>query len=60
MGSGTVIYVPSFIKIALGICKFMGGGGGETNKDRQHGFLLSLVLFFQNEESKLIQPPVKT
>jgi hypothetical protein len=27
MGSGAVIYVPSFIKIGSGVQKFMGGGG---------------------------------
>jgi hypothetical protein len=27
MGSGAVIYVPSFIKIGSGVQKLMGGGG---------------------------------
>jgi hypothetical protein len=27
MGSGAVIYIPSFIKIGLGVQKLMGGGG---------------------------------
>jgi hypothetical protein len=28
MGSGVMIYIPSFIKNGLGIRKLMGGGGG--------------------------------
>jgi hypothetical protein len=27
MGSGAMIYIPSFVKIGTGIQKYMGGGG---------------------------------
>jgi hypothetical protein len=37
MGSGAMIYIPSLIKIGSGI----------------HGDLVSLLLFFQNKESRL-------
>jgi hypothetical protein len=48
MGSGAVIYVPSFINIGSGIQKLMGGG-----IHRQHGDRISLLLFFKNKESGL-------
>jgi hypothetical protein len=44
MGSGAMIYIPSFIKIGSGIQKLMRGGGSQTH--RQHGDLISLLLFF--------------
>jgi hypothetical protein len=47
MGSGAVIYVPSLIKIGLGIQKLIRG------IHRQQGDLISLILFFQNKESRL-------
>jgi hypothetical protein len=31
MGSGAVMYVPSFIKIGSGIQKLMGGGDTQTH-----------------------------
>jgi hypothetical protein len=40
-GSGAMIYIPSFIKIASGIQKFMGEGDSQTY--RQHGDFISLV-----------------
>jgi hypothetical protein len=40
MGSHAMIYIPSFIKIGSGI---------------QQGDLISLLLFFQNEGSRLIK-----
>jgi hypothetical protein len=46
MGSDSVIYIPSFIKIGSGIQNLFGG-----YTDGQQGDLLSLLLFFQNEES---------
>jgi hypothetical protein len=49
MGSGVMIYMPSFIKIGSVIQKLIGGGGIHT----QQGDLISLLLFFQNKESKL-------
>jgi hypothetical protein len=36
MGSGAMIYIPSFINIDTGIQKFMGGGGfKETQTGRR-------------------------
>jgi hypothetical protein len=49
MGSGSLIYIPNFIKIGSGIQKLMG----DTRRDRQHDDLISLLLFIQNKESKL-------
>jgi hypothetical protein len=45
MGSGAVIYVPSFIKIGSGIQKLIGG---DTQTYRQQRDLISLLYFFQN------------
>jgi hypothetical protein len=39
MGSGAMIYVPSFIKTGSGIQKLMGGGYIDTH--RQQGDLIS-------------------
>jgi hypothetical protein len=50
MGSGAMIYIPSFIKISLGIQTFRRG---DSQTHRQHGNLISLVLGFQNKESRL-------
>jgi hypothetical protein len=47
MGSGAMIYISSFKKIGSGIQKLMGG------IHRQHGDLISLLSFFQNNESGL-------
>jgi hypothetical protein len=44
MGSGSMIYVPSFMKI---------GGFTDTHTHRQHGDLISLLLFFHNKKSML-------
>jgi hypothetical protein len=41
MGSGAVIYIPSFIKIGSGIQELIGG------RHRQQGDLISLVYFFK-------------
>jgi hypothetical protein len=40
MGLGAMIYIPSFIKIGLGIQKLMGGIHVQTH---------SIFLFFQNK-----------
>jgi hypothetical protein len=48
-GSGAMICISSFIKIGLGIQKFMG----DLQTHRQHGDLISLLLFFLNKESGL-------
>jgi hypothetical protein len=44
MGSGATIYIPSFIKIGSGIKKLIKG---DTQTHRQHGDLISLLLFFK-------------
>jgi hypothetical protein len=43
MGSGAIIYIPSFIKIGLGIQKLIRG---LHNHHRQHFDLISLLLIF--------------
>jgi hypothetical protein len=50
MGSGAMIYIPSFIKIGPGIQKLIQG---EPQTHRQHSDLISLLLIFQNNESRL-------
>jgi hypothetical protein len=52
MGSGAMVYIPSFIKIGSGIQEFIGG------KHRQRGDRISLRFFFQNVESGLKLPPL--
>jgi hypothetical protein len=47
MGSDAIIYMSSFIKIGSGIQTLMGRG-----IHRQQGYLISLLLFFQNKESR--------
>jgi hypothetical protein len=42
MGSGIIVYIPSFINIGSVIQKLIG------RIHRQHGDLISLLLFFQN------------
>jgi hypothetical protein len=42
MGSGAMIYIPSFIKIGSGIQKLIGR---DTQTNRQHGDLISVLLF---------------
>jgi hypothetical protein len=53
MGTGAVIYILSFIKIDSGIKKMMVGAG-YSQIHRQHGDRISLILFFQNKESRPI------
>jgi hypothetical protein len=48
MASADMIYIPSFIKIGSGIQKLR-----RTQARRHQGDLISLLLFFQNEESRL-------
>jgi hypothetical protein len=48
MGSGAMIYIRIFIKIGLGIRKFMGRGF----MHRHTGDLANLLLFFQNKGSR--------
>jgi hypothetical protein len=47
MGSVAMIYIPTFIKIGSGIQKLIRG------IHRQHGDLITLILLFQNKESRL-------
>jgi hypothetical protein len=51
MGSGAMIYIPSFIKIGSGIEKF--DGGGDSQIKRQQGDFICPRLYFQNEKSRL-------
>jgi hypothetical protein len=51
MGSGAVIYVPSFIKIGSGVQNSIRG---DTHTHGQQRDLISLLYFFQNKESRLI------
>jgi hypothetical protein len=46
MGSGAVIYVPSFIKFRSGVQELIGVGGSRTHTHKP-------TLFFQNKESSL-------
>jgi hypothetical protein len=50
MGSGAAICTPSFIKTGSGIRKLIGG---DPQTHRQHDDIISLLLFFQNKESRL-------
>jgi hypothetical protein len=52
MGSGAMIYIPSFRKIGSGIQKLICGHS-DTQTHRQRGDLISLLIFFQNKESRL-------
>jgi hypothetical protein len=53
MGSGAIIYIPSFIEIGSAIQKLSGGGGGNSQTHRQHDNRISILIFFQNKESRL-------
>jgi hypothetical protein len=44
MGSGAMIYIPSFIQIGSGIQKLIGG---DSQTHREHGDLTSLLYFFK-------------
>jgi hypothetical protein len=49
MGSGAVIYVPSFIKIGSGVQKLMEGWGGytDTHTHTEQRDLIRLLYFFK-------------
>jgi hypothetical protein len=49
MGSGAMIYIQIFIKIGSGIQKLIG----RIRIYKQHGDVISLLLCFQNKESRL-------
>jgi hypothetical protein len=50
MASSAMIYIPSFMKICSDIQKLIGE---DSEAHRQHGDLISLLLFFCNNESRL-------
>jgi hypothetical protein len=50
MGSGVMMYIPSFVQIGSGLQTFVKG---ETQTHRQHGDFISLLLFFENKGSRL-------
>jgi hypothetical protein len=54
MGSGALIYVPSFITITA-IQKLIRGIHTDTHPHPQQFYLIIILLFFQNEESKLVK-----
>jgi hypothetical protein len=50
MGSGAMIYVPSFIKIGSGIQRLMGGyTDTHTHTHGQQGDSISLLYFLKNK-----------
>jgi hypothetical protein len=55
MGSGAVIYIPSFIKIGSGVQKLIEGIHRDTHTHTHtHGQQRDLIsLLFQNKESRL-------
>jgi hypothetical protein len=52
MGSDVMTYIPGLIQSGSGIQMLMRWKGF-ADTHRQHGDLISLLLFFQNEESRL-------
>jgi hypothetical protein len=52
MGSGAMIYIPSFRKFGSCIQKLIGGDT-KTRRHRRYGDRISLILFFQNKKSRL-------
>jgi hypothetical protein len=51
MGSGAMIYIPSFMKIGPGVQKLLKR---DTQTHRQHDDLISILVFlFQNNECNL-------
>jgi hypothetical protein len=50
MGSGTMICMPTFIKIGSGLQTLIWG---DTQIHRQYGDHINLLLFLQNKESTL-------
>jgi hypothetical protein len=50
MGCGAMIYVPSFIQFGSGI---KNRWGIHMQMQRQQGDMMSLLSFYQNEESRL-------
>jgi hypothetical protein len=53
MASGGMIYIPAFMKVDRVMQKLLGGTHIKTHTYRIQGNLISLLLFFQNRESRL-------
>jgi hypothetical protein len=53
MSLGALIYVPNSVKIDSAIQKLIGGGGIHVQTDTQQRDLISLILFYQNKESRI-------
>jgi hypothetical protein len=53
IGHDALIYIPSFIKIGVASRKSVGRGDTHTDTHRHKGDRISLLLFFQNKESRL-------
>jgi hypothetical protein len=55
MGLGAMIYIPSLIKICLGVQKLFVRIRTQTHRrtDTQQRNLTSLILFFKNKEHRL-------
>jgi hypothetical protein len=51
MGSGAMIYMPSFIQIRSGIQQLLGGLQVHTH--RHHGGLISIILSFKNKANRI-------
>lgn len=49
MGSGVMTHIPSFIKAGSIIQNLIGE---DSQIHRQHGYIISLLLFSQNRESR--------
>jgi hypothetical protein len=49
LGSGAMIYIPSFMKNGSATQNLIGG----TRTHREHSDRIYLLLFFQNKESRL-------
>jgi hypothetical protein len=56
MGSGAMIYTPSFVKIGSGIQELLREGDSQTH--RQHGDRMDLLLFLQKKMLKMIENAV--
>jgi hypothetical protein len=52
IGSGAMVYIPSFIKIGSGIQKLMGRGVRGSQTRRQNSDLVKPTFIFLNEESR--------
>jgi hypothetical protein len=50
MSSGAIMYIPTLIKIDSGIQKLIGV---HTQTHREHGDLISLLIFFHNKKRRI-------